>query len=307
MLGYRANPSLAQVPAVVRTAARLGAFREVDSAGVYIGFIAGVLASDPSKADDLVVKLSTIPAEDQWAVVRAVAYSGLPHWKELLRAVAARMPGRKVMAEKYLAGALPTLDQFAFPQDPGVLGRMRNALSFKSDDKAKRASYEPHPDLIDTFWGYYYATGAYSPIGRLVAMLAWSSDRDSLEKLTLGNMAKYTLSLNASRDAELLALLKWARTQQHKPIAAVLDEVIEAAETADTPRLRRDALAAIDELKRKGPGFKRDVTWWGQIGQGALSLGCLGAAIAGQVELGIPCVIGGALSSAALYYWNQPR
>ena len=120
-------------------------------------------------------------------------------------------------------------------------------------------------------------------------------------------MAKYTLSLNAARDAELLALLKWARTQQPKPVAATLEAVIEAAETADTPRLRRDALAAIDELKRKGPGFKRDVTWWGQVGQGALSLGCLGAAIAGQAELGIPCVIGGALSSAALYYWNQPR
>jgi hypothetical protein len=307
MLGYRARPAPAQVAGVMRTAARLGAFRDVDGAGVYVGFMAGALAAAPAKAADLVDQLAALPAEDHWAVVRAIAYSGLPHWQKLLRGAASRLPARRVMAQSYLAGRLPTLDQFAFAEDPGVLARMRMALSFKADDRRKRAAYEPHPDLIDTYWGYYYATGAYGPVSRLIGMLEWSNDRDSLEKLTLGNMAKYTLSLNAARDPELLALLKWARPQQRKAIATVLDDLIEAAETADTPRLRKEALAAIEELRRKGPGFKRDVSWWAQVGQGALSLGCLGAAVAGQVEFGIPCVIGGALSSAVLYYWNQPR
>ena len=104
-------------------------------------------------------------------------------------------------------------------------------------------------------------------------------------------MAKYTLANNAARDAELLALLKNSAQYQPPDVAAVLKDVIEAAETVDTARLRREAVAAIEELRRKGPGFHRDVTLWGQVGQGVLAVGCIAAAATGQVELGLPCVV----------------
>jgi hypothetical protein len=305
--GYHRKPIPKDVPSAMLSASKFGAFREVDSAGVYVGFIAGVLASDPGKAETLMLKLLALPADEHWVIVRAVAYSGLPRWKVMLGSFAARMPRRKVMVDKYLAGNLPTLNEFAFQDDPGMFGKMRNLFSFNNEMQPKRTAFEPHPDLIDTFWGYYFATGAYHPIGQLVAMLAWSKERDSIEKLTLASMAKYTLSSNAARDAELLSMLKWARTQQPKDTAHVITEIIDAAETADTPRLRKEALGAIDELKRKGPGSKRDVTLWGQVGQGAVSLGCLGLAVAGQVQFGVPCVVGGALSSAGLYWWGQQQ
>jgi len=85
----------------------------------------------------------------------------------------------------------------------------------------------------------------------------------------------------------------------------VLKEVIEAAELADTARLGTDAMAALDELKRKGPGSTRDLMTWGTVGEAALSMGCLGLAVAGQVEAGIPCVLGGALGTGALRYLGQ--
>jgi hypothetical protein len=44
-------------------------------------------------------------------LVRAIAYSGLPHWKELLSTFADRMPMRHAMIDKYLAGKLPTLSR----------------------------------------------------------------------------------------------------------------------------------------------------------------------------------------------------
>jgi hypothetical protein len=118
-------------------------------------------------------------------------------------------------------------------------------------------------------------------------------------------MAKYTLASNAARDAELLALLKADVKTEPERIKPVLNEVIDAAESVETTRLRKDALASIEELKRKGPGSKRDMSTWGMIGQGALALGCIAAAAAGQIELGIPCVIGGAASGVALTYWNN--
>ena len=127
------------------------------------------------------------------------------------------------------------------------------------------------PDVLDTLWGYFYATGEYRPLPRIILMLRWTKERDVLEKLTLGSMAKYTLAINSGRNADLLAKLKWAETQpQPETVKPVLNEIIEAAETVETGKLRNEALAAIDELKRKGPGSRRDISLWGQVGEGAL-------------------------------------
>jgi hypothetical protein len=74
----------------------------------------------------------------------------------------------------------------------------------------------------------------------------------------------------------------------------------------DTAKLRREALASIDDLRRKGPGMKRNISLAGQVGQGALALGCIAAAYSGQIELGLPCVVAGGVSSAVMGYLNSP-
>jgi len=81
-----------------------------------------------------------------------------------------------------------------------------------------------------------------------------------------------------------------------------LRECIDAAETFETTRIRKQALASIEELKAKGPQSNREYAWWGQAGQTALALGCVAAGVLGQIEVGIPCVLGGAVSSAALKF-----
>jgi hypothetical protein len=102
-------------------------------------------------------------------------------------------------------------------------------------------------------------------------------------------------------------MLKQGNENPPKPITVALKEVITAAETVETARLRKEAMASIDELRRKGPAYRRDVSRWGQIGIGALSLGCIGAAALGQVALGLPCVVGGAMSQAGLRYWESQQ
>ena len=120
-------------------------------------------------------------------------------------------------------------------------------------------------------------------------------------------MAKFTLAANAARDVKLLRIIKRLAPGQSQAVQPIAAEVIEAAETADTGRIRKEALAGVDELHKKGPGSKRDMAWWGQVGEVTLSLGCLGAAVAGQAEFGLPCVVGGALSTAALRYFASPE
>jgi hypothetical protein len=304
---YRERRDVARLPAAMRALSRLGAFKDPESSGVYVGFMAGVLGYNPGKADALVAKMFPLTAQDQWVVVRAIAYSGLPEWKALLRRVESRMPTRQVMIERYVSGKLPTLADIANDERPGFLERMRGYFTIdalRGQKPQKKVSFEWSGELIDTLLGYYLATGSDRPILRIVAMLPWAADRDNVEKLTVGSMAKYTLAINSVRDAELLAVLKRVRASQPKETASALGEVIDAAESVDTVRLRKEALAAIEEIKRKGSASKRNASFWGKVGQGALALGCIAAAVAGAVELGVPCIIGGAASSAALNYWS---
>ncbi len=306
---YRAKPEPEAVPEVVKALSRLGALKDPESSGAYVGFVAGVLAKNPAKAEALIDRMFPLPEADQWMIVRAIAYSGLPDWKGVLRRFSTRMPSRGVMIDKYIAGKLPTLFQVAHDEPPSAWHTIRSYTIDKITGykPLKEIALDPSPELLDTYWGFYFATSTYRPISRVIAMTAWSKDENSVEKLTLGSMAKYTLASNAMRDAALLAMLKRARDYHPKEVVAILDEVIEAAETVEVARLRKQALAAIQELQRKGPGYKRDVSMWGQVGQGALALGCIAAAATGQIELGLPCVVAGGLSNAALSYWNTQQ
>lgn len=299
---YRHNPEPEALPAVVRALSGMQAFKDAESSGPYIGFIAGVLGSNPARAEILIENMLPIDPADHWVLVRAIAYSGLADWKEVLATFVDRMPTRRIMIDKYLDGKLPTLEQIDFrPPKPGMFDKIKTSLHIDKE-QPKAVMLEPTPELIDVLWGYYLATGSYAPIQSVIKLLPLANDHDSVDNLTTGSAAKFTLASNAVRDNDLLSMLQWSVKSQPKDVAAVLNDVIETAETVDTVHMRQESLAAIEELKEKGPNSKRELSGWGQVGQGALSMGCVVAAATGQIELGIPCVIGGAAYTAGLQY-----
>ena len=301
--GYRSRPNPEELPLVVQALSRLQAFKDAETCGAYVGFIAGALGANPKRADKLIDKMLEIDPADHWVLVRAIAYSGLLNWKDLLSRFAERMPMRQAMIDKYLNGELPTLDQIDYaPKTPGMIDKIRVVLQLTDTTRAKPLTMAPNPELIDVLWGMYLATGTYPPIGRIIKLLPLADDKDNVDNLTTGSAAKFTLANNAVRDLNLLTMLKWAAKHEPKETTVVLNDVIETADTVDTVRMRKESLAAIEELKQKGPNSKRELTGWGQIGQGALSMGCVVAAATGQIELGIPCVIGGAAYSAGMQY-----
>jgi hypothetical protein len=298
---YRHRPQPDKLPAVVLALSQMGAFKDPESCGAYVGFIAGVLAANPDRARRMITKMLAMAPEDRWVLVRAITYSGLPDWKGLLTAFADRMPERVPMINRYLEGKLPTLDQIAYPTKRGMLDKIKVALKF-GDDHKKEVALDPSPQVIDVLWGYYLATGAYKPVWQIIKFLPLADDHDNVDNLTTGSAAKFTLASNAVRDMTLLAMLKSSVNNVPKETAKVLKEVIETAEDVDTGEMRKQSLAAIDELKQKGPNSRREMTTMGQIGEGALSVGCIAAAAAGLVVVGIPCVVGGAAYSAGLTY-----
>ncbi len=311
---YRAKPDYAHVPAAVRVLFHAQTFKEPENSGIYLGFIAGAIGSNPAKAEQLVNSFFPVPPEDEWVIVRAIAYSGLPDWRNLLRRVAPKMPGRKVMIDSYLAGTLPTLTDIPLEETkPGMLDKVRGAFTqnpFAKDDKKLKhdATFASNQDLLDTLWGYYFATGSHVPILRIMSMLPWSKSRDTVDKLTVGSMARYTLASYAVRDAGL-ARISAQRTGAAQP-AAVKGRSAKSSRPPTRVQLgavRKDALAAVDELKTKGSDSRRNLDFWGQVGVGAVALGCVSAAALGQVAVGIPCVIGGSASQGLLSFWEKQQ
>ncbi|WGR91705.1 hypothetical protein MTX26_15005 [Bradyrhizobium sp. ISRA443] len=310
---YRAKPDYAHVPAAVRVLFHSQTFKEPENAGIYIGFIAGAIGSNPPKAEQLVNSLIPVPPEDEWVIVRAIAYSGLPDWRNLLRRIAPKMPERRVMIDSYLNGTLPTLAEIPLEESkPGMLDKLRSAFSrnpFKKEDKKldTKLTFATSQDLLDTLWGYYFATGSHVPIMTIVQMLPWSKSRDTIDKLTVGSMARYTLASYAVRDNALREFLRGELAQQPEAMKGPLTEVIRAADTVQLSALRRDAVAAVEELKTKGSDARRNLDFWGQVGVGALALGCVSAAALGEVAVGVPCVIGGATSQGLLSFWEKQQ
>src|SRR6202011_2098868 len=243
---YRAKPDYAHVPAAVRVLFHSQTFREPENAGIYLGFVAGAIASNPAKAEQLVNSFFPVPPEDEWVIVRAIAYSGLPDWRNLLRRIAPRMPGRRVMIDSYLAGTLPILTGIPLEEaTPGMLDKLRGVFTknpFAKEERKLNTSltFAGSQDLLDTLWGYYFATGSHVPIQRIIQMLPWSKSRDTVDKLTVGSMARYTLASYAVRDAGLREYLRSELALQPAPIKAPLGEVIEPADTVQLAAVRKD-------------------------------------------------------------------
>lgn len=269
---YREDPAPSSVPDAVKAMAALGIFQDVEQAGVFIGFVAGVTGDNQVEAEDLIAGMFPMRPEDQIVIVRAIADSGLPNWQDLMRKFIERMPARQILIREYLDGERKPLQET--PLDKG-------------------------PDILDAWWGIYFATGRYEPIRRIIPALAWADEKNNLEQLTVGSMAMWTLASNSSRDKLLLDFLRDETYRQPSEIAKPLAKLVKAAETFEANTLRKEQVAKIEELKQKGPEKGRQWAWWSRAASTAIALGCVVAGATGQVALGLPCLIGGTVSSAA--------
>ena len=141
----------------------------------------------------------------------------------------------------------------------------------------------------------------------MVSILAWAKDQNNVERLTIGSMAKLSLATNASRDKELLDMLKASMNGESKDTRVVLQEVIDAAETFEFARVRKDAMAAIDQLKMKGPASARNMHGGARRARRRWRSAASSPAPWAMFEVGIPCVVGGAVSGAALKYMTPQK
>ena len=268
---YRHTPQPARVPAAVHAMAQMGMLADEEGAAVHIGFIAGVLGSNQLAAHKLIAAILPLRSDEQAVLIKAIAYSGLPNWRGLLNDFIDRLADRRKLIDSLSTGKTVLL-----MDKPVEEGR-----------------------TLDMLWGYYLATGYYQPVQRIMTALPWSANKEDLDKLSVGSMAKWTLTSNAAKDQGLLRLYYTESKVASEKVAAPLKDIIEAVEMAETGRIKRQAQDAIEELKAKGPASKRTIAWDTQLGATAVAIGCVAAEVTGHAELGIPCIITGAVTQAA--------
>ena len=225
---YRANPEPHKLPAAVQAMSRLALFKELDSAGVYVGFTAGVLGANPALAEKLVTGMFPIPPEDQVVIVRAIAYSGLSDWKELLGKFVERMPARKVLIEHHLYGKGKTLMELPLDTTPAAL---------------------------DTLWGYYFATGSVDHVGRILTTLPWSKDPNDVS-IRASAIQSMMFERSATRLPNVVRLSARLQKQLERPFGhpdrphAVMDPARAEAGLEDG-----EAVTLVgDQVRPPGPG-----------------------------------------------------
>ena len=114
---------------------------------LYPASIRGVLGDNPDRAEMLIARMLTMDPSDHWVLVRAIAYSGLPDWRELLATFVDRMATRRAMIDQYLDGKLPTLDRIDYQTaKPGMLDKIKVSLRLEKDKK-NPAALEPTPGI----------------------------------------------------------------------------------------------------------------------------------------------------------------
>ena len=281
---YRLHPKPARLPDAVKALSRFGLFSGQDKAAFFIGFMAGVIQKNPKSAERLVNKMLPLPDGEQAVVVKAIAFSGLADWKVLLTKVEPKLAARKVLITKYLHDDLLPLP----------------ALQLDAE-----------PNLLDTLWGNYYATGGKEPIVQIISALHWAEQDDDVEQLTIGNAVKWTLAANAARNGTLLKLYYQQVAEQPLAAATGLQDVIDAVEDFDPERVRRDGQKVMEAALRK-PAAKPETgssmtRWATKAGSTVISLGCVVAGATGHAEIAAPCVVAGALYSAgSSLYFDSP-
>ena len=289
---YRDHKQPWRVPAAVHAMNDYGLFGDEEKGWFCIGFIAGVLGTNPKDGPGMIPKMFPLPDKEQAIVIRAIAYSGRPDWRELLEKNSARMPLRRPLIDDFLNGKRPTL--MTLPLETGG-----------------------SPGIY-ALWGYYVATGQHEPVVRIMEALRWSrtkadsgfsfrkvfsgwgSDPSAFEKITTGGTAKWTLASYAERDRQLLALYRAEQARQPEEIAKPLKDVIKAAEDFESEKIRKDQFGAIEDAQRAQLSNEAGMTKGATAGSIAIATGCVAASALGQAYIALPCVIGGALYTGAV-------
>ena len=251
----------------MQTLSRLGAFNTPERAGVYVGSLAGVIADNPDRAEDILARITPIPEADQWIIIRAIAYSGVPDWQELMRHFTLRIPRYKVLGDRYIGGKMATLTQFAVPPAPTSFERLKKSLHLDGAFGATPRKLTPgaEPGRARHAVGLllrHRQLRAHPRHRRHAAAVGRSQRRRAAHHRQHGEI--YARHQRDARPGPARHPEKHAQGARSSPRtqsnASMPSSTRRKRWTPHASAPRR--MAAIEEVKSKGSAFKRTASWW---------------------------------------------
>jgi len=161
---------------------------------------------------------------------------------------------------------------------------------FRPVRQAHRADIDTSPELLDSLWGIYFATGSY----RRCRASSPCCPGPRSATASRGSRGRHGQVHSRQQCDAQPRSARHAQARQPPPAASVAPD----PRRGDRSRRERSrgarpqgALAAIDELKTKARLPAR-LSLWGKVGEGALAIGCIAGSSRRAGPVRLPCVIG---------------
>jgi hypothetical protein len=219
MSTYYLHPEPARVVDAIVTLSAQGVLKEAPRATMAAAFVTGAIENDRGLLDALCARLKNAPLDQQRVMAMAVAFTGR---KDLLVQLKSGLP------------RLTGIDKVA--ADPN----MHHVL---------QTPVENSPLGLDMQWAYFMATGKEEPVLRIISALPGVNEREDALRLGAAHAAKWSLGSMAGLHPRVMQITRAATADASEPLAAILRDVIAAAETRTHARFRTEALDAARALK----------------------------------------------------------
>jgi hypothetical protein len=194
---YYLDPHPDEVPAALRAIAQQGLFENDHVQAPLSGFFAEVFRSNPEKLDTWIKPYLGIPD-------RHIIYSAL--W----------------MANS--AQSKAALESLAKAAKPDEAKRLRQRLS--TPPPTIGAMPIDNPASLDYLWGSFMASGAETPVVRVIEQVKRADVRGNINETLIGSAAKWSLLANASQHAKVLEIIRANAESSDTETRAALGEIL---------------------------------------------------------------------------------
>jgi hypothetical protein len=223
---YYLHPEPARLVDAIVTLSAQGVLKEAPRTTMVAGFVMGAIENDRGLLDALCARLKDAPSDQQRVLALAVAFTGR---KDLLVQLKSGLP------------RLNGIDRLA--ADPGARHVLQMAV-------------ENSPLGLDMQWSYFMATGKEEPVLRIISALPGINETEDALRLGAAHAAKWSLGSMAGLHPRVMQITRAAAADASEPLAAILRDVIAAAETRTHDRFRAEAQDAARALKARQQASK---------------------------------------------------
>ncbi len=198
MVYYYRNPRPEMTPRAIYSMGRL---EDVDDTRLapLSAFLSFVFRDNPGKVREWLSQLSPLSACARKVVSYALWYSTIDESANLMKSLAESSDGEDAVLVRTLLEKRPT--------------------PFEEVEIASASN-------LDTLWGAFFATGGEKYVIRIMSALPYVNAKGDMNKLLIGEAARWSLASNAVQHEKVLAICNEQIGKQPKEISTILKQIV---------------------------------------------------------------------------------